>query len=111
MFHMKRLFLTGTLCLFVVSTYAANGLVISMKSTKGGATATDQIQLDANHMRAQMAGRGGAENGVVFDGVKQAMYIIDDTKKTYSEITREDLDRLAAQMAQAQQQMQGAMAN
>jgi hypothetical protein len=108
---MNKLFLTGTLCLFGVSTFAANGLVISMKTTHGEATATSQIQLDANHMRAEMAGRGGGQGTVVFDGVKQTMYIIDDSKKTYSEITKDDLDRLAAQMAQMQSQMQSAMAN
>jgi uncharacterized protein DUF4412 len=101
MLLMTRLFPTAALCLFFTSTYAANGLVISMKSTNGGATVTHQIQLDANHMRTQMAGRGGGENAFVFDGVKQAMYIIDDTKKTYTEITKEDLDRMAAQMQAA----------
>jgi hypothetical protein len=110
---MKRFFTAAALCLFVASTYAANGVVISMKTTGGGGgtTSTDQIQLDANHMRTQMTGRGGGENGVVFDGTKQTLYIIDDTKKTYSEITKDDLDRMAAQLAQVQQQMQGAMAN
>ena len=98
---MKRLFPAAALCLFFTSTYAANGLVISMKRTTGGATTTNQIQLDANHMRTEMAGRGGGEHAFVFDGVKQAMYIIDDSKKTYSEITKEDLDRMAAQMQSA----------
>jgi hypothetical protein len=96
-----------TVCLLGVSTYAANGVVISMKTTTGASSATSQIQLDANHMRAEMAGRGGAQNTVVFDGAKQAMFLIDDSKKTYSEITKDDLDKLAAQM----QQMQSAMAN
>ena len=108
---MNKLLVTGTLCLFGVSTFAANGLVISMKTTNGGATATSQIQLDADHMRAEMAGRGGAQSAVVFDGTKQTMFIIDDNRKTYSEITKGDLDRLAAQMSQMQSQMQGAMAN
>jgi hypothetical protein len=108
---MNKLFLTGTLCLFGVSTFAANGLVISMKTTHGGTTSTSQIQLDADHMRTEMSGRGGSQSTVVFDGVKQTMYLIDDSKKTYSEITKDDLDRLAAQMAQMQSQMQGMMAN
>jgi uncharacterized protein DUF4412 len=111
MFPMNRLFLTGTLCLFVTSTFAANGVVISMKTTTGASSATSHIQMDADHMRAEMAGRGGEQNAVVFDGAKQTLYIIDDAKKTYSEITKDDLDRVAGQMAQAQQQMQGAMAN
>jgi hypothetical protein len=98
---MKRLFPVAALCLFFTSTYAANGLVISMKTTTGGATSTNQVQLDANHLRAEMAGRGGGQNTVVFDGVKQSMYIIDDGKKTYSEITKEDLDRVAAQIQSA----------
>ncbi|HEX6465521.1 MAG TPA: hypothetical protein VFZ98_13755, partial [Vicinamibacterales bacterium] len=108
---MHKLFVTGTLCLFGVSAFAANGLVISTKTTNGAATVTSQIQLDAEHMRAEMAGRGGGQSAVVFDGTKQTMYIIDDSKKTYSEITKDDLDRLAAQMSQMQSQMQGAMAN
>ncbi len=108
---MKRLFCAAALSLLFVSTYAANGVVITMKSTTGGSTVTHQIQLDPNHMRAEMSGRGGGQNAVVFDGVAQAMYIIDDSKKTYTEITKDDLDRVAGQMAQAQQQMQGAMAN
>src|SRR5262249_46603229 len=103
---MKRLFLflSGALCLAGVSTFAANGVVISMKRTAGTSTATTQIQLDPNHMRTQMAGRGGAENTVIFDGNRQAMMMIDDAKKTYTEITKEDLDRMAAQL-------QGMMAN
>lgn len=108
---MNKLFVTGALCLLGVSLFAGNGVVISMKTTNAGSAATSQIQLDSNHMRAEMAGRGGAQNSFVFDGVKQAMYIIDDTKKTYSEITKDDLDRIAAQMSQMQSQMQGAMAN
>ncbi len=112
MLSMKRLVPTAlALCALVASAHAANGVVISMKTTSGGSSTTSQIQLDANHMRAQMAGRGGGQNGVIFDGTKQTMYIIDDTKKTYSEITKDDLDRLAAQMQQMQSQMQGAMAN
>ena len=90
-----------------VSTYAADGVVISMKTTTGTSAATNQIQLDATHMRAEMAGRGGGQSTVVFDGAKQALYLIDDSKKTYSEITKDDLDRVAAQM----QQMQSMMAN
>src|SRR5262249_22808502 len=83
----------------------------SMKAISGASTSTSQIQIDANHMRTEMAGRGGGQNSMVFDGAKQAMYIIDDSKKTYSEITKDDLDKLAEQMRQAQQQMQSAMAN
>jgi hypothetical protein len=108
---MNKLFLTGTLCLFGVSTFAANGLVVSMKTTHGATTATSQIQLDANHMRAEMSGRGGGQSTVVFDGTNQTLYMIDDGNKTYTEITKDDLDRLAAQMGQMQSQMQSAMAN
>jgi hypothetical protein len=110
MLPMKRSLPTAAaLFALVVSAYAGNGVVISMKTTSGASSTTSQIQLDANHMRAQMAGRGGDQNGVIFDGVKQSMLIVDDTKKTYSEITKDDVDRLAAQMQQMQSQMQGAM--
>jgi hypothetical protein len=95
---MKRFFSAAALCVLCTSVYAANGVVISMKSTKGESTTTNQIQLDANHMRTEMTGRTGGQNTFVFDGVKQTMYIIDDSKKTYSEITKEDVDRVAAQM-------------
>jgi hypothetical protein len=93
------------------SAFAANGVVITMTTTSGGSSKTQQIQFDANHMRAVMAGRGGDQNAFIFDGVKQSMLIVDDTKKSYSEITKDDIDRLASQMQQMQGAMQGAMAN
>src|SRR5260370_18087702 len=55
-------------------------------------------------MRAEMARAGGDESVVVFDGVNQVMYMINNTRKTYSEISKADMDRVAAQL-------QGAMAS
>jgi hypothetical protein len=112
MLRMNRFLPTvAAVCVLGATAFAANGVVITMKQTSGASSSTSQIEFDANHMRAAMAGRGGDQNTFIFDGVKQAMLIVDDTKKTYSEITKDDVDRLASQMQQMQSQMQGAMAN
>ena len=109
---MKRFLPTATaVCVLGATAFAANGVVITMTTTSGGSSKTQQIQFDANHMRAGMAGRGGDQSTFIFDGVKQSMLIVDDSKKTYSEITKDDVDRLASQMQQMQGAMQGAMAN
>jgi len=99
-------------CALVLPALAANGIVISLKSTaNGGPPVTNQIQIDPNHMRAEVTGASGAKSAVVFDGVKQVMDIVDVEKKTYFEITKSDVDGMAAQLSSAMSQMQQQMAN
>ena len=43
---------------------------------------------------------------MVFDGVKQVLWLINDGRKTYSEMTKADVDRMGGQMSDAMARMQ-----
>ncbi len=90
---------------------AANGVIVTQKVTTGDSTQTHQVQLDANHMRAEVLGARGESQIVIFDGVKQVLYLVNPERKTYSEMTKEDADKLGAQVNDAMAQMQAQMAN
>ena len=49
-------------------------------------------------MRAESAGPNGSKQVVVFDGGAQVMRMIDADKKTYTEMTKADVERMGAQM-------------
>jgi len=92
------------------SLQAAAGLLIVEKTTSGATPATNQIQIEANRMRAESAGPGGGKQVVIFDGSRQVLTIIDNDNKTYSEMTRDDADALGAQLADAMAQIQKQLA-
>jgi hypothetical protein len=98
--------LSGGVCL-----QAADGVLIVEKSTTGSSTTTNQIQIEKTRMRAETTGQNGEKQAFLFDGTKQVMSIVNLDKKTYSEITKEDVDRLSGQMNDAMAQMQAQMAN
>jgi hypothetical protein len=89
---------------------AADGLLIVQKVTTGtGAPQVNQTQIDSTRMRAESTGPTGGKQVVMFDGTKQVLTMIDPDRKTYSEMTKADVDAMAAQMApmlaQAQEMM------
>ncbi|OFV91574.1 MAG: hypothetical protein A3G76_07795 [Acidobacteria bacterium RIFCSPLOWO2_12_FULL_65_11] len=88
---------------------AADGVLVSEKTTTAGRTETHQIQIERNRMRAEVTGPTGEVQAVIFDGAKQTMWILNLDKKTYSEITKADMDQVAGQMSAAMAQMQEMM--
>jgi hypothetical protein len=92
--------------------WAADGVLIVQKVTAaGGAPKTNQIQIEQHRMRAEIAGPGGRSQSMVFDGIREAMLMIDDDHKTYSEITKADVEAISQQMSAAMAQMQAATKN
>jgi hypothetical protein len=96
----------------VAGASAADGVLIVLKVTRGGGTPqTNQIQIDQRRMRAEVTGADGGHASVMFDGAHQVMTIVNDAEKSYSELTKADLDAFAAQMsgamAQVEQMMKG----
>jgi hypothetical protein len=111
---MKRMFGTMALASTVLAMsgwlQAANGLLIVEKTTGAGpAATTNQIQIEANRMRAESTGADGGKQIVVFDGTRQVLMMVDDARKTYTEITREDAEKLGAQMSAAMAQLKQQM--
>jgi hypothetical protein len=95
---------TGTL-------WAAAGVEITMKVTSGTDVQTMKAQLDKTHERAEIRSTTGANQIVLFDGAKEVLDIVNVDAKTYNELTKADVDRLAGQMQSAMDQMNAMMAS
>jgi hypothetical protein len=107
----RTLVCAAALCLPSIAT-AADGVLIAMKMTNGSnPPQTNQIQIDQRRMRMAITDTNGNQAGIMFDGTKQVMTIIDDTHKTYSELTKADLDAISAQLSGAMAQMDSMMKN
>lgn len=98
-------------CFAAAQAWAADGVVIVQKVTGSGAAMTHQIDIDAHRMRMESGGGPAGTQVFVFDGTRQVMLMINDTNKTYSEITKADIDAVSGQVSAAMAQMQEAMKN
>jgi hypothetical protein len=85
---------------------SADGIVITQRVTSAGAPMTVRVHMDATRMRTEMAGPDGVVNVTIFDGGKQVLYTVDPARKTYSEMTKADVERLSAQLLGAMAQVQ-----
>jgi hypothetical protein len=104
--------LSAVMMLSAAAAGAADGILIAQKMTSAnGTVTTHQIQIEPTRMRAETDGAGGRTQAVIFDGNAQVLRTIDDQGKTYTEMTKADLDRLGAQMSGAMAQMQEQMKN
>jgi hypothetical protein len=107
-------FASGILTLVAVgaaaaTASAAQGVLVVETSTANGAPRTSQVQIEPTRMRTEIAGQNGTSQVVVFDGGKQILYMIDPAAKTYSEMTKADVDAAGAQLGDAMAQMQKAL--
>src|SRR2546430_1965356 len=73
---------------------AADGVLIAEKTTTGTDTHTNQVQIEKTRMRAASAGPTGEEMTMIFDGTKQVLWMVNDAKKTYNEMTKADVSFL-----------------
>jgi hypothetical protein len=89
---------------------AADGVLIAMKTTRGTTTTTHQTEIEKTRMRSEMESNG-RKMIMIFDGGAGVMRTIDDQAKTYTEITKADVERLSAQMSGAMAQMQEQLKN
>jgi len=95
-----NVFLNSAVLLLTVgaSTAGAQGVLITQKISRDGAESTSQVQIDKTRMRTEVADPSGSKQAVVFDGDRQALMMINQERKSYSEITKADVDRLGGQM-------------
>jgi hypothetical protein len=103
---LKAIVSGAAVCVMSGSLQAANGVLIVETTTQGGTTTTNQIQIEGNRMRAESTGPGGVKQVVIFDGARQVLTMIDPQKKSYAEMTKEDAEKLGAQMSDAMAQIQ-----
>jgi len=96
---------------FVSPLQAAEGILILEKTVAGSSTRSSQIQIERDRMRAELTGAAGEVQIVVFDGPGQVLRIISVPRKSYSEMTKADADRMGAQVAAAMAVMKDKIAN
>jgi hypothetical protein len=91
---------------------AADGvLLVTRTTTTGSEPRTNQVQIEPKRMRAESSGAAGEKMIVLFDGTKQVMRLIDNEKKSYTEMTKEDVDALGGQMSAMMAQMEQQLKN
>ncbi len=99
-------------CVLAWPLAAAAGVSIAEKTTTtNGPAQTHQIQIEKDWMRVEHDMPSGEKGAFLFDGVKQVVWIVNYDKKTYTEMTKADLDRMGQQMTDAMAKMQEAMKN
>ena len=102
----KSITVAGALCVLTATVASADGILMVMKVTSdGGAPQTTQVQIDARRMRTEGFGDRGEKQIVIFDGTKKVMMLIDESKKTYVELTEADVEAMAGMMAEMQKQI------
>ena len=90
---------------------AADGILIAQKMTSAtGTVTTHQIEIEKTRMRAESEAAGGKMT-MIFDGTAQVMRTVDDAAKTYTEMSKADMEKMSAQRSGAMAQMQEQMKN
>ena len=94
-----HLLLASSFVVAAVTSLSAQspGITLINAETRDGKTTTTQIQMDKNHMRTDAA---GGSNVFIFDGDAQVVRIINMERKTYSEMTKAEMQKMSQQMAQ-----------
>jgi hypothetical protein len=89
---------------------AADGVLIAQKMTSGDKVVTHQTQIEKTRMRSE-TDQNGRKVVMVFDGAAGVLRTFDEQNKTYTEMTRADVERMSAQMQGAMAQMQQQLQN
>lgn len=89
----------------------ADGILLAQKITSGDKTSTHQTQIEKTRMRSE-TDANGRRMVIVFDTAGGGVLrTFDEQAKTYTEMTKADVDRLSAQMTSAMAQLQQQMKN
>jgi len=92
--------------------WAADGVVMLQKFTYADKPPqTHKIQIDQKHMRTESTGPDGSKVVIIFDSARQVMTMVNDVNKSYSEMSKADMEAAAAQMSGAMAQAQEMMKN
>lgn len=102
----------AAMVLCAATAAAADGVLVVQKMTSAsGAVSTNQVDIEKTRMRAEIAAANGRKQTMVFDGTAQVMRTIDDEAKTYTEMTRADVEQLGGQVSGAKAQLEQQMKN
>jgi hypothetical protein len=92
-------------CAFATPLQAGEGFLMVETTVTGTVTRTSRVQMERDRMRAEMTGPAGETQIVVFDGPSQVLRVIRVDRKSYTEMTKADADRMGAQLNVAMEAM------
>ena len=99
--------LVAAACVTVSAPATSAGVrLVEQTTTAGEATQTHQVMIDKESMRVEHNAPSGDKGTVLFDGARQVIWLVNHDKKTYTEMTRADVDAMSERMAAAMAQMQ-----
>jgi Domain of unknown function (DUF4412) len=108
----RTVWLAGAVGAVAAQASAADGVLIVQKVTAGtGVAMTHQIEIEPHRMRVESGGSPGGSQVFIFDGTRQVMLMVNDASKSYSEITKADVDAMSGQVSTAMSQMQEMLKN
>ena len=103
----------GVLCAGLISSFSAlagGTLSYGQPGTAAKAEAQPAQVLEIGDTAVRMSQRGQAQWMLYQDGEK-TLYIVDDTKRSYSKVTKQMADQLAAQISGMKAQVEAQLAN
>ena len=95
----------------VASALAADGVLMVQRITTGTNVTTTEVQIEKTRMRTEITDPSGDKQVVIFDGGRQVLMMVNPARKTYTEMTKADMDAMAGQMQGLMAGMQAQMAN
>ena len=95
---------------FVPAASAADGVLIAQRITVGTAVTTSEVQIERTRMRTDIV-TGDERQTIVFDGQLAVLRIISHANKSFTEITKAQMEQVGGMMKGAMAQMQAQMAN
>ena len=104
--------LVAAVCVAASPPGASAGVLIVEKTTTGGGpTQMHQVMIEKDSMRVEHDTPSGDKGTVLFDGTKQVIRLVNHDKKTYTEMTKADVDAMSQRMEGVMAQMQEHMKN
>jgi hypothetical protein len=108
---MKKLIFIFVLTVFTVQAIA--GLYVESKDSRisgDDETVTSKVFIETDRMRVETNSIMGPQV-FIFRGDKQVMWVVDEMRKSYTEMTRADVDKLGKQLESMRKQMEEQLKN
>jgi hypothetical protein len=105
--QLRRLAVLATL-LCAAASHA--GLKLTYELKRKGKVSTMVLQMDGKSARMEMTEEGVPRGSFIRDGDARRVYLVQHEKKTFTEISEDDLQRMRAQMEAARARLQEQMA-
>jgi hypothetical protein len=91
----------AAICSVAPPLQAAEGFLMAERTVAGTVTRTSQVQVEPGRMRTEVTGPAGEKQVILFDGNQQVLRMVNVDRKSYTEMTKADADRMGEQITAA----------